>query len=173
VFIHGVLGNEIDVSHLFRLANPVRPVLGLQAYLKVKAVAVVDDRMGRCERQTIAAGTWVANKKSKLAVGVLEVLYGLFSFLLLGVAVVSCHGCHAIFFLQRQLDVLDVPAIVRSDNCLAVSLFKHSHKLVDSIAGDVNLLAIVKLDVTTTNLMQPHELGQGIVGAHQVAINKR
>ena len=170
VLVHGVFGNEVDVGHLFGLANPVRPVFGLQAYLKVKVVAVIDHGAGSGERQAVAAGAGVADEEPQIMVSVLKVGHDLLACLGLSVAKVCGHAGHAVLLLQRQLDVLDVATVVGPDDYLAINLFDLREQFVDAVAGDVLLPAVVQLDVATANLLQPHDLRERVVGGHQRAV---
>ena len=89
-----------------------------------------------------------------------------------GVAVVRCNRGHAVFLLNGKPDVLDVTPVIGPDDHLAAALLKRSQQLVHTVARNVNLLPIIKLHVATANLMQPHDLREGIVGGHQVALNQ-
>jgi len=69
VLIDSVGADEVDVGHALGLADAVSAVLALQAHFQVKAVAVVDDRLGLGERQAVAAGAWVTDKKRSPLLG--------------------------------------------------------------------------------------------------------
>ena len=95
------------------------PILGLQAYFKIKAVTEIHNGTGRCQGQAVTAGTWIADKESQFAVLILELADHALTLFLFGVPVICAYGCHAVGFLQRQLNRIDIVAIACPDNDLA------------------------------------------------------
>ena len=170
MLVHGPRADEVDVGHLVGLADAVSAVLGLQAYLEVEVVAVVDHGARSGERETVATCAGVANEEPKIMLRVLEVGHDLLARLRFRVAEVGGYRRHPVLLLQGQLDVLDVAAVVGPDDHLALDLFDLCQQFVDAVAGDVLLPAVVQLDVATADLLQPHDLRERVVGGHHRAV---